>query len=82
VVIDETRYDAEPFGSWHIVAGTKEKRFDFTYYGNDSYLMYRDAAVVPKDYHDFQHKMFRTWEGEDPLAYVEELLMREFSDKT
>src|SRR5687768_7583966 len=79
IVIRKKDYAPEAFGSWHIVAGTEEKKLDFTYDGKDSYLMYRDAAVVPKDDRDFQHKRFRTWEGEDPLAYVEEVLTREFS---
>ena len=78
VVIEKKDYAAEAFGSWQIVAGTDEKKLDFIYDGKDSYLMYRDAMVVPKDYRDFQHKQFRTWEGEDPLAYVEEVLIREF----
>jgi aminopeptidase C len=78
VAIEKKDYAAEAFGSWQIVAGTEQKKFDFSYDGKDSYLMYRDAAVVPKDFHDFQHKRFRTWEGEDPLSYVEEVLMREF----
>ena len=68
----------EAFGSWHIVAGTPRRKLDFAYDGKDSYLMYRDAAIMPKDYRDFQHKTFKTWEGEDPLAYVEEVLVREF----
>ena len=79
VVIEKKDYAAEAFGSWQVVAGTDEKKFDFTYDGKDSYLMYRDSAVIPKDSHDFQHKRFCTWEGEDPLAFVEEVLTREFS---
>ena len=79
VVIEKKVYVPEVFGSWNILAGTDKKKFDFTYDGKDSYLMYRDAAVVPKDYRDFQHKRFSTSEGEDPLAYVEEVLKREFS---
>ena len=82
VTIEEKDYAAEAFGSWHIVAGTPKKKFDFSYEGKESYLRYRDAAVIPKDYHDFEHKSFRTWEGEDPLAYVEEVLRREFPDGT
>jgi hypothetical protein len=79
VVIEKKDYAAEAFGSWQVIAGTAKKKFDFTYDGKDSYLMYRDAAVVPKDYRDFEHKRFRTWEGEDPLAYLEQVLTREFS---
>jgi hypothetical protein len=78
VVIEKKDYVAEAFGSWQIVAGTAKKKLDFNYDGKDSYLMYRDAAVVPKDDRDFQHKRFRTWEGEDPLTYVEDVLAREF----
>jgi hypothetical protein len=70
----------EAFGSWHIVAGTSLKKFDFAYEGKESYLRYRDAAIIPKDYRDFEHKMFRAWEGEDPLIYVEEFLSREFAE--
>ncbi|SRR5713101_9620168 len=79
-VIIEAEDHPEAFGSWHIVAGTPLKKFDFAYDGKDSYLMYRDAAITPKDYRDFEHKRFRTWEGEDPLVYVEEVLTREFAE--
>jgi hypothetical protein len=70
----------EAFGSWHIVAGTPQKKFDFAYEGKESYLRYRDAAITPRDYRDFEHKMFRTYQGEDPLVYVEEVLAREFAE--
>jgi hypothetical protein len=77
-VIIEAQDYPEAFGSWHIVAGTPLKKFDFAYDGKDSYLMYRDAAILPKDYHDFEHKLLRTSKGEDPLQYIEEVLEREF----
>ena len=79
VRIVQKEYSAEAFGSWHLVAGNPAKQIDFSYDGKVSYLMFRDAAVTPKDYRDLQHKTFRTWEGEDPTAFVEDFLTHEFS---
>ncbi|HUJ45352.1 MAG TPA: hypothetical protein VLW52_17275 [Opitutaceae bacterium] len=78
VTIVKKEYHAEAFGSWHLVAGDEKKKVDFSYDGKESYLMYRDAAIAPKDYRDLQHKRFRTWESEDPIVFVEEVLAREF----
>ena len=47
VIFAAKEYFAEAFGSWRIVAGTKDRRIDFSYDGNDSYLMYSDASVAP-----------------------------------
>jgi hypothetical protein len=78
VTVVKKEYHAEAFGSWHLVAGDAKKKIDFSYDGKDSYLQYRDAAVTPKNHRDLQHKRFETWKGEDPLAFVEELLRHEF----
>jgi meiotically up-regulated gene 157 (Mug157) protein len=78
VAIVKKDYYAEAFGSWHLIAGDEKKKINFSYEGKESYLMYRDAAVTPKDYRDLQHKTFQTWKGEDPIAFVEEVLAREF----
>ena len=78
VVIEKKNYAAEAFGSWSIVAGTEKKKLDFFYDGQISALRYRDAAIVPKDFRDFEHRSFRTWEGEDPIAFVEDVLKKEF----
>jgi hypothetical protein len=78
-VVIEARDYPETFGSWTILAGTPRKKLYFEYEGKDSYLRYRDAEITPKNHRDFQHKMFRTWEGEDPLVYVEQLLVREYA---
>ncbi len=78
ILIETKKYIPESYGSWQIIAGTKEKKLDFSYDGKDSYLMYFNTAVVPKDHSDFQHKRFRIWEGEDPFLFVEEVLIREF----
>jgi hypothetical protein len=76
----EARDHPEAFGSWTILAGTPKKRLYFEYEGKESYLRYRDAEVKPKSHRDFEHKMFRTCEGEDPLRYVEEVLVREYAE--
>jgi hypothetical protein len=78
-VVVQAEDHPEAFGSWDILAGTPLKKLYFEYEGKESYLRYRDASVTPKGHHDFEHKTFRTWEGEDPLAYVEEVLGREFA---
>lgn len=78
VVIEKVDYHAEAFGCWGFVAGTKEKKFDFSYDGKDSILMFHDTATVPKDYRDVQQRRFRTQDGEDPLAYAGDVLAREF----
>lgn len=80
VVIRKKDYAPQAFGSWQIMAGTAEKKFDFTYDGKDAWLTYHDMAVVPKEYSDVQQRRFRTWEGENPLEYVEEILMKEFPE--
>ena len=79
-VIIQAEDHPDTFGSWDILAGTPRKKLYFEYEGKESYLRYRDAAITPKDHRDFEHKMFRTWEGEDPLVYVEEVLAREFPE--
>lgn len=81
VTIVEREYAAEAFGSWHIVAGTDKKKIDFAYDGKESYLMHRDTATGPKDHRDFTHKLFKTWEGEDPVAYIETVLTQEFEPR-
>lgn len=78
VRIFEHKYDTHAFGSWHLVAGTGSRRIHFAYEGKESYLRYRDAEIVPKDHRDFVHKIVRTWEGEEPLAFVEAFLVQEF----
>jgi hypothetical protein len=78
VVIEKREYRPEAFHSWQIVAGTQKKRIDFFYDGQVSELRYHDAAVIPKDWRDVQHASFRTWEGEDPMAFVEDVLKKEF----
>ena len=78
VAIEKIEYQAEVFGCWGFVAGTKEKKFDFSYDGKDSTLMFHDTAIVPKDYRDVQQRRFRTQDREDPLAYVGDFLAREF----
>src|SRR5690242_16199329 len=78
VSIVHKEYFPEAFGSWHLVAGNSKKKIDFSYEGKESYLMFRDAAITPKDYRDLQHKTFRTWEGEDPISFIEDVLVREF----
>lgn len=67
------------FGSWKIVAGRREKMLRFTYDGKDSYLSYCDASVTPKSYTDLQHRRFATHEGEDPLAFIADVLEEEFA---
>ena len=74
VVITVVEFSAEAFGSWHIIGGTKEKQIDFTYEGKESYMRYRDAAIAPKDHADFEHRSFKRWEGEDPIAFMEQVL--------
>ena len=78
VSVAKKEYHAEAFGSWHLIVGDDNRKIDFTYDGKDSYLRYHDAAVTPKDWRDFEHRRFKTWEGEDPLAFVEETLVRQF----
>jgi hypothetical protein len=78
VVIEKRDYSPEAYGSWEIVAGNKMKKFVFFYDGQVSELRYRDADIIPNDYRDFKHKSFRTWEGEDPLDFVESVLRESF----
>jgi hypothetical protein len=78
VFVEKKEYFPEAFGCWHLVGGTDRKKFDFSYDGKDSILMYHDTAIVPKDYRDVQQRRFRTQEGEDPLAFAEEVLVSEF----
>ncbi|HTF90576.1 MAG TPA: hypothetical protein VK843_19315 [Planctomycetota bacterium] len=78
--IYEHRFHYLAFGSWEIVAGTRERQLNFNYDGKDSYLMYRDASVKPRGPDDFKHHTFKTWKGEDPLAFIAEVLEREFTD--
>jgi hypothetical protein len=79
VGIVHMEYCAELVGSWHIIAGDSKKRLNFRYDGKDSYLMFRDAAITDNDSRDWHQKAFKTWEGEDPLVYIEDVLAREFS---
>jgi hypothetical protein len=79
ITIERKKYTPEAFHSWQFVAGSKEKKFDFSYDGQVSALRYYDTRIVPKDWRGLQHASFRTWEGEDPLAFVEDVLMKEFS---
>ena len=78
VSIQKREYSAEAFGSWEIVAGNEMKKFAFFYDGQVSELRYRNADIIPNDYRDFKHKSFRTWEGEDPLDFVERILREKF----
>ena len=78
VLVEWKKYLPEAFGCWHLIGGTDSKKFDFTYDGKDSILMYHDTPIVPKDYRDVQQRRFRTQAGEDPLAFAEEVLAREF----
>ena len=78
VSVDEVSYSPEAYGSWSLTAGSKEKKLSFSYDAQVSELRYHDTKIVPKDWRDLQHASFRTWEGEDPLAYVEDVLKKEF----
>ncbi len=78
VIIEKKKYSPEAFHSWQIVAGTEKKILDFFYDGQVSALRYHDTAITPRDWRDLQHASFRTSEGEDPLAYVEGVLKKEF----
>ena len=78
VAIVQKDYSTEAFGSWHVVAGDEKKNIDFSYDRKDSCLTFRDAAVIPRDYRDLQHRQFKTWSGEDPIVFIEEFLAREF----
>jgi len=78
VSVDEVSYSPEAYGSWSLTAGSKEKKLSFSYDAQLSELRYHDTKIVPKDWRDLQHASFRTWEGEDPLAYVEDVLKKEF----
>ncbi len=78
VSIYEHRFTYMAFGSWEIVAGRREKMLRFTYDGKDSYLSYCDSSVKPQSHLDLQHKRFATHKGEDPFAFVGEVLEKEF----
>ncbi len=78
VSVGEVTYSPEAYGSWSLTAGSKEKKLSFSYDAQLSELRYHDTRIVPKDWRDLQHASFRTWEGEDPLAYVEDVLKKEF----
>lgn len=78
ILITEFSYFAEAYGSWRITGGAETRQLTFSYDGQVSYLQYRDASISPKDYNDFQHKRFKTHEGEDPLKFLEDLLIQEF----
>jgi hypothetical protein len=72
--ISDFEFSAEAFSSWIIIGGTKNKKIKFHYEGKESYLRFCDASKTPRDYRDFEHKSFKTWEGEDPMAFVEQAL--------
>jgi len=79
VIIERKKYTPEAFHSWQFVAGTEEKKFDFFYDGQVSELRYHDTRIIPKDWRDLQHASFRTSERKDPLAFVEDVLKKEFA---
>jgi hypothetical protein len=78
IAIYEYQFNYMAFGSWEIVAGRREKALRFTYDGKDSYLSYCDSSIKPQSHHDLQHKHFATHKGEDPFAFVSEILEKEF----
>ena len=79
IAIYEHQFTYMAFGSWEIVVGQRSKMLRFTYDGKDSYLSYCDSSVKPKTHLDLQHKRFATHRGEDPFAFICEVLEREFS---
>ena len=83
VAIYEHSFEYMAFGSWEIVAGRRERMLRFNYDGKESYLFYCDAAVNPHTHQyalkDRRFATFATHKGEDPLAFVAEVLEKEFS---
>jgi hypothetical protein len=61
-----------------LIAGDEKIKIAVTYDGKDSYLQYHYTAVMPNDWHDCEHRSFRTWDGEDPLAFVDGVLVCKF----
>lgn len=80
VTIVAKDYSAECFGSWRLIAGDEKKQVDFTYEGKDSCLIFGEATTGPGGIHGLQHRQFATRNGEDPLAFVEEVLVRLFHE--
>jgi hypothetical protein len=78
VAVYEHSFTYMAFGSWEIVAGNRKKMLRFTYEGKESYLSFCDAAVRPESHADLQHRRFSTHTGEDPFAFVAEVLEKEF----
>ena len=70
VAVYEHSFTYMAFGSWEIVAGRRKKMLRFTYH---------NTSVTPKSHTDLQHRRFATHEGEDPLAFVAEVLEKEFA---
>ena len=79
VAVYEHSFTYMAFGSWEITAGRRRRMLRFTYDGKDSYLSWSDASVKAKSHTDLQHRRINTPKGEDPLAFVAEVLEKEFS---
>ena len=79
IAIYEHSFHYLAFGSWDLVAGTREKMMRFSYEGKESYMKYGDASVVARDYSDLEHRSFHTWEGEDPFEFAADVLEAMFS---
>ncbi len=79
IAIYDHKFNYMAFGSWEIVAGRRGKALRFTYDGKDSYLSYCDISVKPRGSTDLRHCRFSTHDAEDPLAFVAEVLEKEFS---
>lgn len=78
IAIYEHKFHYMAFGSWELVAGRRDGMLRFSYDGKDSLLSFGDAASAHRDGMGLEHRRVRTWEGEDPLAFVGEVLEQQF----